>query len=125
MTKIQFRPIPKGIRVTAESATHVLEKEMSLGEARHLLLEMARAIGVAADEAEKGKQIAHRTPFLEVKDPHFQMATNKRGDALIALIAGPMPPMQFTLTDERALDLCRLLREIVETPRDIRTAGVS
>lgn len=122
MSDIRIESTAKGVRLSISSGSHSVDREMSLGEARHILLQLGEAIGKTAERAEKGRGIAHRHPFLEVIDPHFQIATTQDGTVMLALIAGPLPPIRLMFADDRAKEIADVFSQIVQTPRRVRVA---
>lgn len=60
--------------------------------------------------------------FLDVSSPTIDIGTDERGQAVVALQAGPLPPFVLRLDDEEARHVAQGLLEILNSPRDIRAS---
>lgn len=60
--------------------------------------------------------------MLNVTSSAIEVGTDDRGQAVVALQAGPLPPFQLRLTDEEARHVATSLAEILAAPRDVRSS---
>ena len=60
--------------------------------------------------------------MLEVTSSAIEVGTDEKGQAVVALQAGPLPPFQLRLTDEEARHVATSLSEILNAPRDVRAS---
>jgi hypothetical protein len=60
--------------------------------------------------------------MLEVTSSAIEVGTDEKGQAVVALQAGPLPPFQLRLTDEEARHVATSLSEILTAPRDVRAS---
>jgi hypothetical protein len=57
-----------------------------------------------------------------VTSPSIDVGTDERGQAVVALQAGPLPPFVLRLNDEEARHIAQGLLEILNSPRDVRSS---
>ncbi len=60
--------------------------------------------------------------MLDVTSSAIEVGTDERGQAVVALQAGALPPFQLRLTDEEARHVATSLAEILAAPRDVRSS---
>ena len=60
--------------------------------------------------------------FLDLSSPTIDVGTDERGQAVVALQAGPLPPVVLRLDDEEARHIAQGLLEILNSPRDVRSS---
>lgn len=60
--------------------------------------------------------------YLDVSSPTIDIGTDEKGQAVVALQAGPLPPFVLRLDDEEARHVAQGLLEILNSPRDIRAS---
>jgi hypothetical protein len=90
---------------------------------------LVRAVGqllTAIDEGETGDDSDEAgeedVAMLDVTSPVIEVGTDERGQAVVALQAGALPPFQLRLTDEEARHVATSLNEILSAPRVVRTS---
>lgn len=90
---------------------------------------LVRAVGqllTAIDEGETGDETDEAgdedMAMLDVTSPVIEVGTDERGQAVVALQAGALPPFQLRLTDEEARHVATSLTQILNAPRDVRTS---
>jgi len=60
--------------------------------------------------------------MLDVTSSAIEVGTDEKGQAVVALQAGALPPFQLRLTDEEARHVAASLAEILAAPRDVRAS---
>lgn len=121
-----------GISVTLEGNSIQLSFEkndqttavvMDAGTAQSLVLALGQLLlkidaEVEVDESEPFTD----EEFLDVTSPTIDVGTDERGQAVVALQAGPLPPFVLRLNDDEARHVAQGLMEILNAPRDIRAS---
>ncbi|KQP03288.1 hypothetical protein [Methylobacterium sp. Leaf93] len=75
------------------------------------------------DEVDPSDDLADEDiAMLEVTSSAIEVGTDEKGQAVVALQAGPLPPFQLRLTDEEARHVATSLSEILNAPRDVRAS---
>lgn len=121
-----------GISVTLEGNSIQLSFEkndqttavvMDAGTAQSLVLALGQLLLKidAEEEIEDGDAFSDEE-FLDVTSPTIDVGTDERGQAVVALQAGPLPPFVLRLNDDEARHVAQGLMEILNAPRDIRTS---
>ena len=98
---------------------------MDPGTAQSLILalgQMLLKIDAETDEPEVDGEAFGEDEFLEVTSPSIDIGTDDRGQAVVALQAGPLPPFVLRLNDEEARHVAQGLLEILSSPRDVRSS---
>ncbi|KQP54985.1 hypothetical protein ASG40_10730 [Methylobacterium sp. Leaf399] len=90
---------------------------------------LVRAVGhllTAIDEPDDADTIEDLSDediaMLEVTSSVIEVGTDDKGQAVVALQAGALPPFQLRLTDEEARHVATSLSEILSAPRDVRAS---
>lgn len=90
---------------------------------------LVQAVGqllTAIDEPDDGGMLDHLSDediaMLEVTSSAIEVGTDEKGQAVVALQAGALPPFQLRLTDEEARHVATSLSEILSAPRDVRAS---
>jgi hypothetical protein len=124
----QYRTHMGGISVTLEGDNIQLSFQkgsqttavvMDPGAARSLVRALGQLLsaieeeGVAEDADEE---------FMDVTSPSIDVGTDERGQAVVALQAGALPPFMLRLKDDEARHVANSLLEILNAPRDVRTS---
>ena len=60
--------------------------------------------------------------YLDVTSPTIDIGTDEDGQAVVAMQAGPLPPLVLRLNDEEARHMAQGLLEILSSPRDVRSS---
>ncbi len=92
---------------------------MDPGAARSLVRALGQLLAAIEDESEAGEEEAE---FMDVTSPSIDVGTDERGQAVVALQAGSLPPFMLRLKDEEARHVASSLLEILNAPRDVRTS---
>lgn len=75
------------------------------------------------DEPELAEEMGEEDiAMLDVTSSAIEVGTDERGQAVVALQAGALPPFQLRLTDEEARHVATSLAEILAAPRDVRSS---
>lgn len=116
----------QNIQLAFEKNDHTTAIVMDPSTAQSLILalgQMLLKIDAEDDsgETEPGEGYAE-DEFLDVSSPTIDIGTDERGQAVVALQAGPLPPFVLRLDDEEARHVAQGLLEILNSPRDIRAS---
>jgi hypothetical protein len=120
-----------GISVTLEGNAIQLSFEkndqttavvMDASTAQSLVLALGQLLlKLDAEDQEEGEAYADED-YLDVSSPSIDVGTDERGQAVVALQAGPLPPFVLRLNDEEARHVAEGLMEILNAPRDVRAS---
>jgi hypothetical protein len=91
---------------------------MDPGAARSLV----RALGQLLSAIEEEDVPEEVEEFMDVTSPSIDVGTDERGQAVVALQAGELPPFMLRLKDDEARHVANSLLEILNAPRDVRTS---
>lgn len=121
-----------GISVTLEGNSIQLSFEknnqttavvMDAGTAQSLVLALGQLLlKIDAEEAVDDGEAFSDEEFLDVTSPTIDVGTDERGQAVVALQAGPLPPFVLRLNDDEARHVAQGLLEILNAPRDVRAS---
>jgi hypothetical protein len=93
---------------------------MDAGAARSLVRALGQLLATLDDEEEAPGESDET--FLDVTSPSIDVGTDDRGQPVVALQAGSLPPFMLRLRDEEARHIANSLLEILNAPRDVRTS---
>ena len=113
------------IQLAFEKNDHTTAVVMDPGTAQSLILalgQMLLKIEAETDEPEVDGEAFGEDEFLDVTSPSIDIGTDERGQAVVALQAGPFPPFVLRLNDEEARHVAQGLLEILSSPRDVRSS---
>jgi hypothetical protein len=111
------------IQLAFEKNDHTTAVVMDPGTAQSLVLALGQLLlKLDSEEAEDEDEGFGDEEFLEVTSPSIDVGTDERGQAVVALQAGPLPPFVLRLNDEEARHIAMGLLEILNSPRDIRSS---
>jgi hypothetical protein len=105
------------IQLSFQKGTQTTAVVMDAGAARSLV----RALGQLLATLE-GEGPGEDEEFMDVTSPTIDIGTDERGQAVVALQAGTLPPFMLRLRDEEARHVANSLLEILNAPRDVRTS---
>jgi hypothetical protein len=107
------------IQLSFQKGSQTTAVVMDPGAARSLV----RALGqlLSTLEEEEGP-VEGDEEFMNVTSPSIDVGTDDRGQAVVALQAGSLPPFMLRLKDEEARHVANSLLEILNAPRDVRTS---
>jgi hypothetical protein len=91
---------------------------MDAGAARSLVRALGQLLATLEDEEEATAESDET--FLDVTSPSIDVGTDERGQPVVALQAGSLPPFMLRLRDEEARHIANSLLEILNAPRDVR-----
>ena len=118
-----------GISVTLEGDSIQLAFEkndnttavvMDAGTAQSLILALGQML-LRIDPDDEGEAFGE-DDFLELDSPTVDVGTDERGEPVIALQSGPLPPFVLRLSDEEARHIATSLLDILNSPRDVRSS---
>ena len=110
------------IQLAFEKNDHTTAVVMDPGTAQSLVLALGQLLlKLDSEDDEEGGAFGD-DEFLDVTSPSIDVGTDERGQAVVALQAGPLPPFVLRLNDEEARHIAQGLLEILNSPRDIRSS---
>jgi hypothetical protein len=109
------------IQLAFEKNDHTTAVVMDPGTAQSLVLALGQLLLRIDSEDEEGEAFGD-DEFLDVTSPSIDVGTDERGQAVVALQAGPLPPFVLRLNDEEARHIAQGLLEILNSPRDVRSS---
>ena len=95
---------------------------MDPGTAQSLILALGQLLLKIDAEDEEETEGYDEDEFLDVTSPSIDVGTDERGQAVVALQAGPLPPFVLRLNDDEARHVAQGLMEILNSPRDVRAS---
>lgn len=107
------------IQLSFQKGSQTTAVVMDPGAARSLVRALGQLLAAIEDEGEAGEEDAE---FMDVTSPSIDVGTDDRGQAVVALQAGALPPFMLRLKDEEARHVANSLIEILNAPRDVRTS---
>ena len=115
------------IQLSFEKNDHTTAVVMDAGTAQSLILALGQMLlRIDSDESDEVTEFdladADEADFLDVSSPTIDVGTDERGQAVVALQAGPLPPFVLRLNDEEARHVAQGLLEILASPRDVRSS---
>lgn len=110
------------IQLAFEKNDHTTAVVMDPGTAQSLVLALGQLLlKLDSGDDEEGDAFGD-DEFLDVTSPSIDVGTDERGQAVVALQAGPLPPFVLRLNDEEARHIAQGLLEILNSPRDVRSS---
>jgi hypothetical protein len=110
------------IQLAFEKNDHTTAVVMDPGTAQSLVLALGQLLLKLDSEDDEEGEAFGDDEFLDVTSPSIDVGTDERGQAVVALQAGPLPPFVLRLNDEEARHIAQGLLEILNSPRDIRSS---
>ena len=110
------------IQLAFEKNDHTTAVVMDPGTAQSLVLALGQLLLKLDSEDDEEGEVFGDDEFLDVTSPSIDVGTDERGQAVVALQAGPLPPFVLRLNDEEARHIAQGLLEILNSPRDIRSS---
>jgi hypothetical protein len=107
------------IQLSFQKGSQTTAVVMDPGAARSLVRALGQLLAAIEDESEAGEEDAE---FMDVTSPSIDVGTDERGQAVVALQAGSLPPFMLRLKDDEARHVANSLLEILNAPRDVRTS---
>jgi hypothetical protein len=108
------------IQLAFEKNDHTTAVVMDPGTAQSLVLALGQLL-LKIDSDDDSESFGD-DEFLDVTSPSIDVGTDERGQAVVALQAGPLPPFVLRLNDEEARHIAQGLLEILSSPRDVRSS---
>ena len=107
------------IQLSFQKGSQTTAVVMDPGAARSLVRALGQLLAAIEDEESSG---GDEEDFMDVTSPSIDVGTDDRGQAVIALQAGSLPPFMLRLKDEEARHIANSLTEILNSPGDVRTS---
>jgi hypothetical protein len=107
------------IQLSFQKGSQTTAVVMDPGAARSLVRALGQLLS-ALDEGESAEEGDEE--FMDVTSPSIDVGTDERGQAVVALQAGSLPPFMLRLKDDEARHVANSLIEILNAPRDVRTS---
>jgi hypothetical protein len=107
------------IQLSFQKGSQTTAVVMDPGAARSLVRALGQLLS-ALDEDESAGQADE--DFMDVTSTSIDVGTDDRGQAVVALQAGSLPPFMLRLKDDEARHVANSLLEILNAPRDVRTS---
>ena len=107
------------IQLSFQKGSQTTAVVMDPGAARSLVRALGQLLSTL-DEEETAAQ--EDEDFMDVTSPSIDVGTDERGQAVVALQAGSLPPFMLRLKDDEARHVANSLLEILNAPRDVRTS---
>ena len=107
------------IQLSFQKGSQTTAVVMDPGAARSLVRALGQLLAALEDEQNLGEDDEE---FMDVTSPTIDVGTDEKGQAVVALQAGSLPPFMLRLKDEEARHVANSLLEILNAPRDVRTS---
>ena len=108
------------IQLAFEKNDNTTAVVMDPGTAQSLILALGQML-LKIDPEDDGEAYGE-DDFLDLDSPTIDVGTDERGQAVVALQSGPLPPLVLRLDDEEARHIAQALLDILNSPRDVRTS---
>jgi hypothetical protein len=107
------------IQLSFQKGSQTTAVVMDPGAARSLVRALGQLLAAIEDEEAGGDEDQE---FMDVTSSSIDVGTDERGQAVVALQAGSLPPFMLRLKDDEARHVAHSLLEILNAPRDVRTS---
>jgi hypothetical protein len=107
------------IQLSFQKGSQTTAVVMDPGAARSLVRALGQLLAAIEDEEAGGEEDQE---FMDVTSSSIDVGTDERGQAVVALQAGSLPPFMLRLKDDEARHVAHSLLEILNAPRDVRTS---
>jgi hypothetical protein len=108
------------IQLAFEKNDNTTAVVMDPGTAQSLILALGQML-LKIDPEDDG-EVYGEDDFFDLESPTIDVGTDERGQAVVALQSGPLPPLVLRLEDEEARHIAQALLDILNSPRDVRTS---
>jgi hypothetical protein len=108
------------IQLAFEKNDNTTAVVMDAGTAQSLILALGQML-LRIDPEDDGEAFGE-DDFLDLESPTVDIGTDERGQAVVALQSGPLPPFVLRLSDDEARHIATSLLEILNSPRDVRSS---
>ena len=108
------------IQLAFEKNDNTTAVVMDAGTAQSLILALGQML-LRIDPQDDGEAFGE-DDFLDLESPTVDIGTDERGQAVVALQSGPLPPFVLRLSDDEARHIATSLLEILNSPRDVRSS---
>jgi hypothetical protein len=105
----------ENIQLSFQKGQQTTAVVMDASAARSLVHALGQLLASIESEGGEGDE-----DFLDVTSPSIDVGTDDRGQPVVALQAGALPPFMLRLRDEEARHIATSLLEILNAPRDAR-----
>lgn len=120
MTGISVTLDGENIQLAFEKNDHTTAVVMDPTTAQSLVLALGQML-LRIEEGDDSEEAGDET-FLDLSSPSIDVGTDESGQAVVALQAGPLPPLVVRLNDDEARQMANGLLEVLNSPRDVRTS---
>lgn len=107
------------IQLSFQKGSQTTAVVMDPGAARSLVRALGQLLSAIDEEEVAGEEDEE---FVDVTSASIDVGTDERGQAVVALQAGTLPPFMLRLKDDEARHVANSLIEILNAPRDVRTS---
>ena len=107
------------IQLSFQKGSQTTAVVMDPGAARSLVRALGQLLSTLEEEVAAGEEDEE---LVDVTSPSIDVGTDERGQAVVALQAGSLPPFMLRLKDDEARHVANSLIEILNAPRDVRTS---
>lgn len=108
----------KNIQLAFEKNDNTTAVVMDAGTAQSLVLALGQML--LKIEPEDDGETFGDDDFFDLESPSIDIGTDERGQAVVALQPGPLPPFVLRLEDDEARHIAQALLDILNSPRDVR-----
>lgn len=120
MTGISVTLDGTNIQLAFEKNDQTTAVVMDSGTAQSLVLALGQML--LKIDADDDGEAYDEDDFLDVSSPSIDVGTDERGQAIVAVQAGPLPPVLLRLNDEEARKIAQGLLDILSSPSDVRAS---
>lgn len=120
MTGISVTLDGTNIQLAFEKNDQTTAVVMDSGTAQSLVLALGQML--LKIDADDDGEAYDDDDFLDVSSPSIDVGTDERGQAIVAVQAGPLPPVLLRLNDEEARKIAQGLLDILASPSDVRAS---
>jgi hypothetical protein len=100
-----------------DQATAVVMDPQAARSLTKALAQLLQAIGEGSEGDEEALE-----EMVDVTSPTIDVGTDEKGQAVLSLQAGALPPFMLRLKDDEARHIAQSLTEILNSPGDVRTS---
>jgi hypothetical protein len=108
------------IQLAFEKNDNTTAVVMDAGTAQSLVLALGQML--LRIDPEDENEVYGEDDFLDLESPTIDVGTDERGQAVVALQSGPLPPFVLRLNDDEARHIAQALLDILNSPRDVRSS---
>lgn len=110
----------QNIQLAFEKNDNTTAVVMDAGTAQSLVLALGQML-LKIDPDDQGEPYGD-DDFFDLESPSVDVGTDERGQTIVAVQGGPLPPLLLRLEDDEARHIAQALLEILNSPRDVRSS---